>query len=179
MAGNCDLTFDIERLAHFLPRIQHFSQQLSQPLSVPAASVKPSFLADLGSVTYLEDSATTWNGIKIWGSPYTPEFNDWGFPIRQSEAPARWASVPDDADVLVMHSPPRGVCDLTSTGAHVGCPELRKVVERIKPALIVFGHIHEAFGVGSIGDTLCANVAVLGPQLKPQNPPTYIDLVKK
>ncbi len=32
-------------------------------------------------VIYLEDSETTINGIRIWGSPWQPEFGRWMFNL--------------------------------------------------------------------------------------------------
>ena len=67
---------------------------------------------------------------------------------------------------------------MTSTGFHAGCPELRKSVERVKPAAVVFGHIHEAHGNTMIGNTLCCNVAIVNSNRDVAYGPTYIDLIQ-
>jgi Icc-related predicted phosphoesterase len=134
-------------------------------------------LSDLQNIVYLEDSATTVNGVKIWGSPYTPEYNDWAFPIEEDEAAAKWAGIPDDADIVISHGPPQDIADEVWGGFHAGCPELRNAIERAKPALLVFGHIHEAHGVDSLGETLCVNVAILDVDFKLKNAPVLVDLI--
>jgi Icc-related predicted phosphoesterase len=174
IAGNCDLAFDTERLAHFTPRIEGYCHP-----TVPIDTIKPSFLENPGKISYLEDSEVTVNGVRIYGSPYSPEFNDWGFPIHQGEAESRWSKIPDGIDVLLVHGPPKDVCDATSTGFHAGCASLRTAIERTKPALAVFGHIHEAHGIGEVGETLCANVAVLNVKFELGYPVTLIDLIRK
>lgn len=58
----------------------------------------------------------------------------------------KWNRIPH-VDVLVSHVPPMGILDTTSKGEHLGCPIARKhVLERIRPRLHVFGHVHHAAG---------------------------------
>ena len=56
---------------------------------------------------------------------------------------SKWDSIPEDIDVLITHTPPYGICDKTKSDEHAGCNKLRATVERKKPRLHVFGHIHE------------------------------------
>jgi hypothetical protein len=174
IAGNCDLTFDTERLEHFKPRIEEFTKQTG-----PFDDIKPNFINGLDNITYLEEESSVWSGIKIFGSPYSPEFRDFGFPIHEGEGEARWSGIPGNVDIIISHGPPKGACDMASGGFSVGCPELRKVIERTKPALVVVGHIHEAFGVGQIGETLCVNAALAGPDWKVARDPVFVDLIPK
>ena len=63
-----------------------------------------------GEVVYLQDSAATIEGVRFWGSPWQPEYNDWAWNLpRGSALAARWALIPDGVDVLVTHSPPAGI----------------------------------------------------------------------
>ncbi len=63
--------------------------------------------------------------------------------------------------VLVLHSPPRGHCDVAGSGQNLGSQALADAIERLGPPLAVCGHIHESWGARSrIGDTEIAN---LGP----------------
>lgn len=175
IAGNCDLTFDTAHLDRLSKQIDRFFHP-TQPLD----SVKPAFLKDCGNTKYAEHELVEISGIKIFASPYTPEFYNLAFQIAQGEGESRWSAIPDNVDVLLTHGPPRGVCDLTSSGMNVGCPDLRKAIERTKPALCIFGHIHEARGVGHIGDTLCCNVAIgEGRASSPEIKPILIDLIPK
>ena len=63
--------------------------------------------------------------------------------------------------VLVLHSPPYGHCDGGDPDTHFGSKALLAAVEEKRPRLVVFGHIHEAWGCESaVGATPLRN---LGP----------------
>jgi len=81
--------------------------------------------------------------------------------------------------VLVTHGPPAGVRDRTSARdrTHAGCVDLRDAVERIRPALHVFGHIHEGYGVERRDNTLFVNAAVCTLAYRPTNRPVVVDLI--
>jgi len=60
--------------------------------------------------------------------------------------------------VLVSHSPPLNTAsDLAFTGEHVGSTSVRKFIERVRPALALCGHIHEARGIDRINGTVVVN----------------------
>lgn len=59
--------------------------------------------------------------------------------------------------VLVSHSPPRGVADLTASGVHAGSEAVRAFVEAREPEFVVCGHIHEAKGCYSLGRSRVVN----------------------
>jgi Icc-related predicted phosphoesterase len=48
--------------------------------------------------------------------------------------------------VLVSHSPPKGVLDLSSDGRNLGSKAVKQTVEKKKPGLVVCGHIHGSSG---------------------------------
>lgn len=106
----------------------------------------------MSNVTYLQDSFTIVEGLKIYGSPWQPRFYDWAFNLDRGQDIARkWAMIPEDTDVLVTHGPPHGILDMVSdrwTGRAeaVGCEELLPVVQRIRPRVHIFGHIHASYG---------------------------------
>lgn len=92
------------------------------------------------------------------GIPVTPW--DWSFDLTEEEATAALEACPAGA-VLVLHSPPRGHCDTSGGGDHLGSAALAAAIERLQPPLAVCGHIHESWGARSrIGATEVAN---LGP----------------
>ncbi|MEX1364135.1 MAG: metallophosphatase domain-containing protein [Nannocystaceae bacterium] len=108
--------------------------------------------------TYLQDSEVTIDGVRIWGSPWQPEFFHWAFNLPRGEAlAAKWAQVPAGVDVLITHGPPRGFGDRTAAGPQ-GCDDLLAALPRIRPALHLFGHIHEDGGVWQHEGTTIANV---------------------
>mgnify|MGYP003389852438 CR=1 FL=1 len=55
--------------------------------------------------------------------------------------------IPDNTDILLTHSPPHGILDLSTRffpHNNAGCQSLFKEVSyRIKPKYHLFGHIHE------------------------------------
>lgn len=93
------------------------------------------------------------------GIPVTP-FGAWSWDLAEDEAADLLAGA-DGADVIVSHSPPKGVADRTSTGISVGSTSVRAAIERVQPKLAVVGHIHDCWGEeGTIGETRVKN---LGP----------------
>jgi predicted phosphohydrolase len=124
-------------------------------------------------VTYLEDDAATIDTVRFWGSPWQPEFCDWAFNLPRGKALRDvWARIPEDTDVLVTHGPPEGIGDRTSVSRREGCADLLARVRGVRPAVHLFGHIHEDGGAWQIGDTLFANVTTW----ECDRAPTVIDL---
>jgi uncharacterized protein len=92
------------------------------------------------------------------GIPITPW--DWSFDLDEDQAAERLAACPEGA-VLVVHSPPRGHCDTSSSGDHLGSEAILEAIEAKRPPLAVCGHIHEAWGAeDEVGETRVIN---LGP----------------
>ncbi len=116
----------------------------------------------LTHATYLEDSGTEIEGIKIWGSPITPWFFDWAFNRKRGEdIKQSWEKIPEDTDILITHGPPWGILDRTIHGQQVGCEELLTAVKRIKPRLHIFGHIHEEHGIVHDAHTQYINASMV------------------
>src|SRR5688572_19708760 len=114
------------------------------------------------AATVLHGESTEIDGVTFFGLgagiPVTPW--DWSFDLSDDEASEALASCPDGA-VLVLHSPPRGHCDVAGSGQNLGSQALADAIERLAPPLAVCGHIHESWGARSrIGETEIAN---LGP----------------
>jgi predicted phosphohydrolase len=111
------------------------------------------------NVVYLQDSETIIEGVRFWGSPWQPEFNDWAFNLPRGEALARkWALIPTGIDVLVTHGPPHGIGDWCGDPGRQGCKELLAAVRRVRPLLHVFGHIHQDGGFWREEGVCFANV---------------------
>lgn len=130
----------------------------------------------LSAVTYLEHSAVTVEGIRFWGCPVTPVLPHMAFAVSRGDAARFWDKMPADTDVLITHGPPFGILDKEDIWReHMGCTQLNKAVQRVRPRLHVFGHIHGGRGRedGPHG-TQFVNCAVLqGNQL---HPPLVIEL---
>lgn len=109
--------------------------------------------------SYLKDSGITYNNVKFYGHPWTPNFYDWAFMPRNNASliPINDA-IPDDTDVLITHGPPKGHLD-TVEGVmtmgkdgnvvleHLGCEHLKNRVDKIPNIKYhIFGHIHSSHG---------------------------------
>ncbi len=116
--------------------------------------------------TYLEDDGVTIDDVRFWGSPWTPWFYDWAFNAPRFAAgedflARRYSQAPDDTDVLIVHGPPAGYGDQTDRGPAVGSQAFLGAIDRVKPALGLFGHIHEGRGTWIRNATTLANVSAV------------------
>jgi len=115
--------------------------------------------ARITNATYLEDSGCTIEGLKFYGSPWTPLFGDWAFMLAETELADKWALIPSGLDVLITHGPPHGILDLTNRNERAGSLTLLHRVHEVKPRLHMFGHIHEAAGRSDTVDTIFLNAS--------------------
>jgi predicted phosphodiesterase len=124
-------------------------------------------------LTYLEDQEYLADGLRIWGSPWQPEFFDWAFNLPRGEAiDAKWQLIPERLDVLITHGPPLGYGDRVHRGERVGCRDLLRHCLAKTPRLHLFGHIHEDPGQWDAGGVRFVNVTTSDADL----PVTVIDL---
>jgi Icc-related predicted phosphoesterase len=116
------------------------------------------------NMTVLHGEATEVAGLRIFGLGYgvpTTPFGAWSCDLSEEEATGMLAAA-DGCDLLVTHSPPKGVADMTSGGQSVGSIAIRDAIERVQPRLALCGHIHDSWGKsGTIGETRVHN---LGPK---------------
>jgi Icc-related predicted phosphoesterase len=102
----------------------------------------------LTNATYLEDSSVMFEGLKIYGSPWSPWYHGdvWCFNRRRgSDIEARWKLIPEDADIVITHGPPFGILDKVGN-ENAGCKDLLNHITRVSPKLHVFGHLHQDGG---------------------------------
>ncbi len=119
--------------------------------------------AALAGMTVLHGGAVEVDGVRIfgigYGIPVTP-FGSWSCDLTEQFA-ANMLGECDTADILISHSPPKGVADITSQGFSVGSVAVRDAVKRLQPKLVFCGHIHDSWGqTGMIGASKVVN---LGP----------------
>lgn len=120
--------------------------------------------AAVAGMTVLHGSGTQMAGLRLfglgYGVPATP-FGAWSCDLTEAEAAAMLAPCAG-ADIVITHSPPRGVADVTSQGQSVGSTAIREAIARIRPRLALCGHIHDSWRrEGMIGATRIVN---LGPR---------------
>jgi uncharacterized protein len=120
------------------------------------------------TATVLHGGGTEIDGMQFYGLgagvPITPW--DWSFDLDEGEAAEKLAACPEDA-VLVVHSPPKGHCDQSSAGDHLGSQAILDAIEAKRPQLAVCGHIHESWGAESeIGPTRVMNLGPSGTAIE-------------
>ena len=102
--------------------------------------------ADAG-IIYLENEYVTIEGIKIFGSPHTPQFGQWSFMKDRTKLERFWRNaIHEPCDIIVTHGPPKGILDKSYDRNHImedcGDKSLLNLVLWMEPAYMLFGHIH-------------------------------------
>ena len=139
-------------------------------------------------VIYLQDTAVTVDGIKIYGAPWIPSNREGkAFSYkRTNEAVANyhWSKIPNDTDVLITHGPAYNKLDRVmkpvrkdQTKLNLGCPYLANVIKEINPQLHICGHIHSSQGILDISEptTTYINAASLGEDYQYSNKRRFIE----
>jgi Icc-related predicted phosphoesterase len=156
IAGNHDMSFDKEVLLR--NKLDYFDGGRNN-WDTKCADGKPQWLIDIlelglgTNVFYLENSFVELDGIKIWGSPYSPTFGyNWAFNADRGEVISKiWNEIPNDTDIVITHGPIYGYRDKTyRTYENVGCADLLHRLHAVKPHLHFSGHIHEDYGYAPI-----------------------------
>lgn len=154
-------------------------------------------LIDPGNISYLCDSSTEFEGLKIYGSPWTAYFEGinqkcMAFTINagcdtDEWLAEKWSLIPEDVDILVTHSPLKGILDKTSSGENVGSLSLKMRIWEMEnpPKLIVCAHIHEGYGIhiekwyqysDDEYDQIIVNASHVNEHYQPVNKPIRIEL---
>lgn len=124
---------------------------------------------------YLYDSGVEIDGVKFWGSPWTPRFGQWAFMYPPAEN--RWGMIPDGTDVLITHGPAEGILDRPfGNRDSAGCRHLTERVYAIKPKVHVFGHIHGSHGYCPENGTEFFNASVVNEDYAGVNKPWEVEL---
>jgi Icc-related predicted phosphoesterase len=147
-------------------------------------------------VIYLQDKGISIDGLSIYGSPWQPEFMHWAFNVPRGELAKYWDQIPNLLDVLITHGPPYGILDQRVPAGMrrlapwedeepfagsdpIGCEELLAAVQRTKPRVHVFGHIHCGYGTTQNEHTTFYNASICNENYEPVNKPWMIDLVPR
>lgn len=125
---------------------------------------------------YLEDSAYQFRGIRFYGSPWVPDLYGWAYFLPDRDRTVKWELIPDATDVLITHTPPLGVLDKPRSGHYVGCSLLRATVDRIRPKIHCFGHVHESRGFLTDSRTEFINATVVNSDIDIVYQPVFRDL---
>lgn len=141
----------------------------------------------LTNCIYLQDSEVTLEGIRIYGTPWNATSS--AYALGRMARKRVYGRIPQGIDVLVTHVPMYGIADLAYVNwpilfgflqrkllshqcrvcskpwhhqyGHSGCDILRdEVLNRVKPKIALFGHVHDDHGAVEVGGTLCVNSAM-------------------
>jgi hypothetical protein len=171
IAGNHDLSLHKEYYLEAKTAAGLQGDDYDQNMAAEAEALWTGPEAKEAGVTYLTEGLYTFtlkNGayFSIYASPWQPEFYDWAFNYPHYED--RWNPphlimdnhvtpapnhrdphpIPEgtQVDIVMTHGPPWMHLDECSSGTRAGCPHLLKALDRVRPKLHCFGHIHEAWG---------------------------------
>ena len=131
-------------------------------------------------VTYLQDDEDVIEGVKIYGSPWQPEFYSWAFNLPKGGPGlySKWEAIPKDTEILVTHCPPQDHLDMSGppyNEPHLGCALLREKVDVQPPKIMVFGHIHGGYGYKFSNGTHFFNASILNERYEYTNKPVTFD----
>ena len=120
--------------------------------------------------------------VRIYGSPWQPQFKGWPTFLPPKDCEAMFAQIPKNLDVLITHTPMYKYGD-GDNGYDAGDRGLLKAIKEKRPKLSVFGHIHDGWpragsvpGTGVVEGTTFINVAVTNNKAMLANPPTVYDI---
>lgn len=143
---------------------------------------------------YLCDSGTEFEGLKIWGMPWSILFkgqnpNCCAFTVNnEDELSDKMESIPHNIDILITHEAPYSIRDMIRDQIY---PDVRHVGSRYlynwfkyvqRPYLHVFGHIHEGYGIEKEfiswdnKDVISVNASHVNAWYNPVNQPIRIEL---
>ncbi|PWW73443.1 Metallo-dependent phosphatase [Tuber magnatum] len=124
--------------------LQSHEESLQLFVSTKAKSRGVVYLNHETERVVLKDGRT----FKVFGSPWSKKVGMWGFGYDEPSylGESLWADVPADTEVMVTHGPPRYHLD-SPQAPKIGCECLRQTLWKVRPALHVFGHVHQGRGV--------------------------------
>jgi hypothetical protein len=125
----------------------------------------PSVASESG-ITFLVEGTHTFTlssgaSFIIYASSFTPKYGASAFQyptgedrFNPPEYSHSWAqnvgtetsTIPENIDIVMTHGPPKYILDSTSDGRSAGCEHLRRAIERVRPRLHCFGHVHRGHG---------------------------------
>lgn len=153
----------------------------------------PNFYSE-SKIDYLRDSGTEYQGLKIWGYPWSSRFIGINpLCIAYTYFDQTWhynehiAKIPHDIDILVTHEPAFGILDGIPQDdgllLHVGSVGLYGWLKYVaRPKLHVFSHIHEGYGqieyLPTYNDKMMmfVNCSIMNEKYQPVNNPIRVIL---
>lgn len=133
-------------------------------LFIPGNCDPPSLTENLGSLECIHGRCRQVSNINFFGvggsspSPFDTPFELTEMDIAELLKQGFKDCNKNMKNVLVSHSPPRNtLVDITFERHHVGSTSVRAFIEKVKPSLVVCGHIHESAGIDEINGSILVN----------------------
>jgi hypothetical protein len=120
--------------------------------------------------------------ISVWATPWSNQFMKWAFMKEPAELAGVYATIPIGVDILVSHQPPFGYGDRSAESTsgrtvHLGSHELLGAIDRVRPKLVICGHIHNGYGRDEYAGIPIYNVSVVDELYRLVHQPTEIDFL--
>ncbi|MEM1298566.1 MAG: metallophosphatase domain-containing protein [Pseudomonadota bacterium] len=128
------------------------------------------------NAVFLHDRTELYRGLTFHGSSWVPMLQGHAFFADDRDLVAAWRRVPKDVDVLVTHTPPAGILDMSSRDLALGCEHLSARLQGLNPMLHCFGHVHASRGTERTGGTTYANATNVNSDFEIAYPPMVFDL---
>ena len=122
------------------------------------------------------------SAVSIWASPWSNQFMNWAFMKTPGELAEVYRAIPPGADIVVSHQPPQGSansfrgCDHWQDETPWSRRELLATIERVRPKMVVCGHIHDGHGRYIHAGVPIYNVSIVNEQYRRVYQPTVIEL---
>jgi hypothetical protein len=117
--------------------------------------------------------------IAVWATLWSNTFMQWAFAKEPGDLEPVYAEIPRHR-YPVSHQPPYGygdrAIDLDSGQVrNVGSRELLTTIERVRPKIVICGHVHDGYGRYEHRGVPIHNVSVVDERYRLVHPPTVID----
>lgn len=196
VAGDLTAKHTIKEMFNFVGWLQFYKNIYKKIIIIagnhdPVLEKDPNFFKQFqdDKICYLFDSGTEFEGLKIWGSPWTLAFEGMNPRCKaftcetEEELAEKWELIPDDVDILVTHSPAQGVLDevedyISGEIHNCGSSSLIKPMVKSGCRFHIYGHIHEGYGIfkNNINGITCVNASHCDENYKPVNKPIRIEI---
>lgn len=141
-----------------------------------ASTTTLQILVDKGTSVPVSPVGQAGRSLSVWATPWSNEFMDWAFMRKPAALAEVYSSIPVGIDILVSHQPPYGYGDLVRGRTdHLGSRELLATTDRVRPRLVICGHIHGGHGRYEHDGVPIYNVSVVDEQYRLVHPPTIIE----
>lgn len=145
------------------------------------------------NVHFIEHGAVEIEGLKIFGSAWTPWFYDWAYNAMRKLSDAqemqrpfigdKWEDIPMDTEILITHGPAFGMLDQTyyidgvTPRERVGCDLLlQKIIQLENLKFHVCGHIHSGHGQKSFHGKQFYNASICGETYQADYEPIIVEI---